>query len=67
MLLQYKIMELSQIYSYASSFASSIKISLQLLGFKTTKFVRRPLSTDSEETVNKIKQILFKTGILKGV
>jgi 4-hydroxy-tetrahydrodipicolinate synthase len=63
-ILHYKIMKLSQIYKYSSSFASAIKIALSLLGFKTKNIVRKPLSTDSEEARENIRKVLIETKLL---
>lgn len=59
-----KVMKLFEIYKYGSSFASSIKIALNLLGFPISKKVRVPLLEDSEEKVNKIKEILFSLNLI---
>jgi len=60
-----KITTLSRIFSYSTSFASGIKISLSLMGFKVQPFVRRPLIEDPQEVIEHIRQILIGTGLLK--
>ncbi|MEM2929153.1 MAG: dihydrodipicolinate synthase family protein, partial [Nitrososphaerota archaeon] len=59
-----KVMKLFEIYKYGTSFASSIKIALNLLGFPISKKVRVPLLEDSEEKVNKIKEILSSLNLI---
>ncbi|MDI6860982.1 MAG: dihydrodipicolinate synthase family protein [Caldisericia bacterium] len=59
-----KVMKLFEIYKYSSSFASAIKIALNLLGFPISKKVRVPLIEDSEEKVEKIKDILISLGLM---
>ncbi len=61
---QKKVMKLFEIYKYSTSFASAIKIALNLLGFQISKKVRVPLLEDSEEKVNKIKEILLSLGLI---
>jgi len=59
-----KLMKLTEIYKYASSFASAIKIALSLMGFSLNPSVRFPLTTDGKEAEESIKKILLDTGIL---
>ncbi|MCX8095771.1 MAG: dihydrodipicolinate synthase family protein [Caldisericia bacterium] len=59
-----KVMKLFEIYKHSSSFAGAIKIALNLLGFPINRKVRVPLLEDSEEKVNKIKEILSSLSLL---
>lgn len=59
-----KVMKLFEIYKYSSSFAGAIKIALSLIGFPISKRVRVPLIEDSEEKVDKIKDILISLGLI---
>jgi len=52
-----KIQRLSEIYKYSNSFASAIKISLNLLGFKLETITRKPLETRTTN-LEKMKEIL---------
>lgn len=58
------IMNLSEIYKFGTSFASSIKVSLKLMGFPITTYVRKPLRQDGKETFERIEGVLKKLKIL---
>ena len=53
-----KILKLSEIYKFSSSFAGAIKTSLNILGFPIKRKVRTPLIEDDEKSFENIKEIL---------
>jgi 4-hydroxy-tetrahydrodipicolinate synthase len=57
-----KILKLSEIYKFSSSFAGAIKTSLNVLGFPIKRKVRPPLIEDNEKSIENIKEILNSLG-----
>ena len=58
------ITRLSDIYRFGTSFASSIKIALKLMGFPISTYVRKPLVVDDEEATLNIERILKELKII---
>ena len=59
-----KILKLSEIYKFSSSFAGAIKTSLNILGFPIKRKVRTPLVEDDEKSFENIKEILNSLNLI---